>query len=120
MKKSIASRSQQPRRPKADVGRPTIGIRELKAKASAIIDDVKSRRVCYAVTKRGTVEALIVPVDAGERLLGQADVDSGWDAWQTLVEQLTKEVDLSKHGDFAADQDQNQSAIRQVFRKIPG
>ena len=91
MKKSIASRSQQPRRPKADVGRPTIGIRELKAKASAIIDDVKSRRVCYAVTKRGTVEALIVPVDAGERLLGQADVDSGWDAWQTLVEQLTKE-----------------------------
>jgi antitoxin (DNA-binding transcriptional repressor) of toxin-antitoxin stability system len=91
MKKSIASRSQQPRRPKADVGRPTIGIRELKAKASAIIDDVKSRRVCYAVTKRGTVEALIVPVDAGERLLGQADVDSGWDAWQMLVEQLTKE-----------------------------
>src|SRR6476659_1193617 len=36
------------------------------------------------------------------------------------VEQLTKEVDLSKHGDFAADQEQNQSAIRQVFRKIPG
>jgi hypothetical protein len=27
----------------------------------------------------------------GERLLGQADVNSGWDAWQTLVEQLTKE-----------------------------
>ena len=78
MKKSIASRSKKPRRPKADVGRPTIGIRELKAKASAIIDDVKGRGVCYAVTKRGTVEALIVPVDAGERLLGQADVDSGW------------------------------------------
>ena len=52
---------------------------------------MKGRRVCYAVTKHGTVEALIVPVDAGERLLGQADVDSGWDAWQTLVEQLNKE-----------------------------
>jgi cyclase len=35
------------------------------------------------------------------------------------VEQLLQEVNLSKHGDFAADQNQNQSAIRQVFRKIP-
>jgi hypothetical protein len=52
---------------------------------------VKGRRVSYAVTKRGTVEALIVPVDAGERLLGQPDVDSAWDAWQTLVEQLAKQ-----------------------------
>jgi cyclase len=33
------------------------------------------------------------------------------------VEQLVKEIDLSKHGDFAADQQQNQSAIRAVFRK---
>jgi len=30
-----------------------------------------------------------------------------------------KEVDLSTHGDFAADAQQNQSAIRQVFRKAP-
>jgi cyclase len=36
------------------------------------------------------------------------------------VEQLLKEVDLSKHGDFAADEQQNQAAIRQVFRKAPG
>jgi len=35
------------------------------------------------------------------------------------VEQLLKEVDLSKNGDFAADAQQNQSAIRQVFRKAP-
>jgi glyoxylase-like metal-dependent hydrolase (beta-lactamase superfamily II) len=33
------------------------------------------------------------------------------------VDQLLKDVDLSKHGDFAADAQQNQSAIRQVFRK---
>jgi antitoxin (DNA-binding transcriptional repressor) of toxin-antitoxin stability system len=91
MKKTIASRTKKRRRSKVDVGRPSIGIRELKAKASAIIDDVKGRRVSYAVTKRGTVEALIVPVDAGERLLGQPDADSGWNAWQMLVERLTKE-----------------------------
>ena len=38
------------------------------------------------------------------------------ESWQDL-EQLLKDVDLSKHGDFAADQQQNQSAIRAVFRK---
>ena len=36
------------------------------------------------------------------------------------VDQLLKDVDLSRHGDFAADPQQNQSAIRNVFRKAPG
>jgi hypothetical protein len=36
------------------------------------------------------------------------------------ADQLVKEIDLSRHGDFAADPQQNQSAIRQVFRKAPG
>jgi cyclase len=35
------------------------------------------------------------------------------------VDELVKTVDLSRHGDFAADAQQNQSAIRQVFRKAP-
>ena len=81
MRKYLASRPKQSRRAKMELGRPSIGIRELKAKASAIIDDVKGRRVSYAVTKRGSVEALIVPADAGERLLNQPNADSGWDAW---------------------------------------
>ncbi len=46
-------------------------------------------------------------------------VSAGRKAGKT-VEQLLKEVDLSKHGDFAADPAQNQSAIRGVFRKAPG
>jgi antitoxin (DNA-binding transcriptional repressor) of toxin-antitoxin stability system len=91
MKASAGSRTKKSRRAKPDLGRPSIGIRELKTKASAIIEDVKSRRVSYAVTKRGTVEALIVPVDAGERLLGQPNLDSAWDAWQALIAQLAKE-----------------------------
>jgi len=36
------------------------------------------------------------------------------------IEQLVKEIDLSKHGDFAADAQQNEAAIRSVFRKAPG
>ena len=46
-------------------------------------------------------------------------VSAGKKAGKT-VDQLLKDVDLSKHGNFAADAQQNQSAIRQVFRKAPG
>jgi prevent-host-death family protein len=90
MRNSVASRAKRSRRGKKVEGRPTIGIRELKARASAIIEDVKDRRTSYAVTKRGEVEALIVPVDAGERLLSPSPADSAWEAWQTLADQLAR------------------------------
>ena len=66
---------------------------------------MKGRRICYAVTKRGSVEALIDPVDAGERLLGQADLDTGWGAWQTLVEQRSKKSE-KRTSSAAAELDQ--------------
>lgn len=91
MRTSTSSRSRKPRRAKAEAGRPAIGIRELKARASAIVEDVKARRITYAVTKRGSVEALIVPADAGERLLNVPTVESAWEAWQALVTQLSRE-----------------------------
>jgi prevent-host-death family protein len=69
-----------------------VGIRELKAKASAIVEDVKKRRVTYAVTKHGAVEALIVPADAGERLSAQPEADSAWEAWDALVARLAQEA----------------------------
>jgi len=46
-------------------------------------------------------------------------VSAGKKAGKT-VDELVKEIDLSKHGDFAADPQQNQSAIGAVFRKSPG
>ena len=46
-------------------------------------------------------------------------VSAGKKAGKT-VDQLMKDVDLSTHGNFAADAQQNQTAIRQVFRKAPG
>jgi glyoxylase-like metal-dependent hydrolase (beta-lactamase superfamily II) len=46
-------------------------------------------------------------------------VSAGKRAGKT-ADQLVQEIDLSKHGDFAADARQNQSAIRAVFRKAPG
>jgi antitoxin (DNA-binding transcriptional repressor) of toxin-antitoxin stability system len=101
MRKYRASRTEQSRRVKPKLGRPSIGIRELKAKASAIIDDVKGRRVSYAVTKRGRVEALIVPSDAGERLLNHRNGDNAWDAWQTVTDQLFKESGKKKRSAIA-------------------
>ena len=88
MRNPATPRAKRRRRAKKTEGRPTIGIRELKASASAIIEEVKDRRTSYAVTKRGEVEALIVPVDVGERLLSPSPADSAWEAWQTLADQL--------------------------------
>jgi antitoxin (DNA-binding transcriptional repressor) of toxin-antitoxin stability system len=92
MRKYRNSPTERSRKVKRTLGRPSIGIRELKAQASAIIDDVKGRRVSYAVTKRGRVEALIVPSDAGERLLNHRNSDNAWDAWQMVMDQLLKEA----------------------------
>jgi prevent-host-death family protein len=106
MRDRVAPRSKSCRRPKKAGGRATIGIRELKARASAIIEEVKDCRTSYAVTKRGEVEALIVPVDAGERLLSPSPEGSAWEAWQTLADQLARNAQGRKM----------QSAVRELNR----
>src|SRR5512140_987205 len=90
MRKQAAPKSKTSRRTENPGGRPAVGIRELKARASAIIEDVKGRRVSYAVTKRGEVEALIVPVDAGERLTALSPAEGAWEAWKALADQLAR------------------------------
>jgi antitoxin (DNA-binding transcriptional repressor) of toxin-antitoxin stability system len=70
----------------------SVGIRALKTNASAIVKDVRTRHVTYAVTRRGAVEALIVPVDAGERLLTAPYPDGAWDAWEALATALAAET----------------------------
>ena len=73
MRNQVEPRSKRCRRAKKAAGRPTIGIRELKARASAIIEDVKDRRTSYAVTKRGEVEALeLAPADVPAAYLADA------------------------------------------------
>src|SRR4030042_1238656 len=105
MRDQVDPRSKMGRRAKTAEGRQTVGIRELKARASAIIDDVKGRRISYAVTKRGEVEALIVPVDAGERLISPSAADSAWEAWQTLVDQLARNARGRKTGSAVEELD---------------
>ena len=50
-----------------------IGIRELKAEASRVVDEV-SKGASYVVTKRGRPAAVIVPIeDAEDLVLANAD-----------------------------------------------
>ena len=50
-----------------------IGVKELKATASAVIDDVESG-AAYVVTKRGRPAAVLLPVEEAEDLvLANAD-----------------------------------------------
>ena len=86
--------SRQPRRHKRSTptGRPSIGIRALKTAASAIVREVRNRRVTYAVTRRGVAEALIMPVDAGERLLSAPQRDGVWETWDALAAELEAEA----------------------------
>jgi cyclase len=73
----------------------------------------------------------VVPGHGGLGTVGTLKAQSAFidDLWRQVsagkkagktIDQLVKEIDLSKHGDFAADAQQNQSAIRAVFRKAPG
>ena len=63
-----------------------IGIRELKARASEILREVRERRATYGVTYRGKVIAQITPADEeGVR------TQSEWlAAWDRLVEDIAK------------------------------
>ncbi len=75
---------------KTSAGRKkSVGIRELKAQASAIVTRVSETRATYEVTRRGKVEALIVPVDVApnaELVLS----DAAWSDFLALARELSK------------------------------
>lgn len=83
----------------------TVGIRELKARASAIVAEVREDRVSYEITRRGQVEALLLPVDPNGATATAAG-DAAWDAFQFLADQLGR----------AAEADLPQSAVEELKR----
>lgn len=56
-----------------------IGVRELKARASEVLREVKERRARYIVSSRGRPIAAIVPIDAS---VGAPEAQT--DAWDQL------------------------------------
>ncbi|HQV29549.1 MAG TPA: type II toxin-antitoxin system prevent-host-death family antitoxin [Thermoflexales bacterium] len=82
-----------------------VGIRELKARASAIVAEVREDRVSYEITRRGQVEALLLPVGPGGADSVAAD-DAAWDAFQFLADELGR----------AAEADTPRSAVEELQR----
>ena len=70
----------------------TVGIRELKARASAIVTSVREDRVSYEITRRGHVEALLLPVES-DGATSIAAGDAAWGAFQFLADQLGRAVE---------------------------
>ena len=71
---------------------PEIGIRELKANASAIVHNVQEQRAHYVVTLRGTPVAVIMPLDVPPAETRVPGLNAGdvWDELERLGDLLSK------------------------------
>jgi glyoxylase-like metal-dependent hydrolase (beta-lactamase superfamily II) len=85
-----------------------------------VLDDLAQWKVKTVVPGHGEVGS-VETLRAQRAFLDDLwrQVAAGKKAGRSL-DQLQKEVTLSRHGNFAADEQQNQAAIRAVFRKAPG
>ena len=62
-----------------------IGVRELKARASEIIRDVRERRARYTVTYRGRPVGLLVPLEEAGMASPSPATEPTTAAWDELV-----------------------------------
>ena len=68
-----------------------VGIRELKARASEIIREVRERRARYTITYRGRPVGVLLPLDETaqpEALTGGVHGDDVWDELDRLGEEI--------------------------------
>jgi prevent-host-death family protein len=64
-----------------------IGIRELKSRASELVQSVKEERARYVITQRGKPAALIIPLDAAPP---EKSEDRVWESLTAIGEELSK------------------------------
>lgn len=64
-----------------------IGIRELKANASALVNAVKEHRTQYLITRRGEPVAVLMPVDA---VPSPPDPEDVWARLETLGQEIAQ------------------------------
>jgi prevent-host-death family protein len=70
---------------------PDVGVRELKARASEIIRDVRERRARYVITYRGRPVGLLMPLDearAASLPLAGESATAAWDELTRLGEEI--------------------------------
>ncbi len=67
-----------------------IGVRELKARASEIVHEVKEHGKHYTITRRGRPVALLIPVEEGSELETGAGDRNAWDELLRLGEEISR------------------------------
>lgn len=66
-----------------------IGIRDLKAQASRVLEEVRSRGARYVITKRGRPVGVLLPLESGEARSGPAvENPSTWEDLDRLGEEI--------------------------------
>ncbi|HID62770.1 MAG TPA: type II toxin-antitoxin system Phd/YefM family antitoxin [Anaerolineae bacterium] len=64
---------------------PDIGVRELKARASEIIREVRERRARYVITYRGRPVGLLLPLDEVRAATLSPTDESATTVWEELT-----------------------------------
>jgi prevent-host-death family protein len=69
-----------------------VGVRELKARATEIVRNVRDRRARYTVTYRGRPVGVLLPIDtvAGSVRVAPPEDDLVWDELTRLGEEIAK------------------------------
>jgi prevent-host-death family protein len=79
-----------------------IGVREIKTRVSAIVQDVEKRQARYTITHRGRPVAVIIPIEKpappismdksawDELLYLGKEIAKGWNSPQSSVEMLSE------------------------------
>ena len=70
---------------------PDVGVRELKARASEIIRNVRERRARYVITYRGRPVGVLLPLDKATQAEAVAGGEQGTAVWEELS-QLGEEI----------------------------
>ena len=63
---------------------PDVGVRELKARASEIIRNVRERRARYVITYRGRPVGVLLPLDEATQAEAVAGSERGIAVWEEL------------------------------------
>jgi prevent-host-death family protein len=83
----------------------SVGVRELKARASEIVEDVRSQHRRYRVTRHGRAVALLVPLSAADDDTEDEADAAVWAEMETLAAEIAGQVPEGSSGveQLAAD-----------------
>ena len=63
---------------------PDVGVRELKARASEIVRNVRERRARYVITYRGKPVGVLLPLEEVSQAEAVAGGEQGAEVWEAL------------------------------------